>query len=251
MQIAVARHPLEDDPRVRFADMCEEHGDKARADFVKLQLSAARGIDIVTGATLDADHAEAYMMRAQTMLRQNRETWEHEIERGMGEASYALEFARGFPDRLLLQDVAGFDQMARMLRTDEACTINKVRLARANDQSAQTIATTPELARLTEIDLSGTRVTGAGLAAIANSTYASNLVTINCGDCHITDAGAQAVAASEHLQRSAKHSALQSAGYRQLARQFEPDAGQAEGFSRAGGSKRPTRPRPRASDVES
>jgi hypothetical protein len=89
------------------------------------------------------------------------------------------------------------------------------------DEGARALAGSPLLGNLTRLELAECDIGDRGARALAGSPYLANLTKLEMGVNRIGPRGARALADSPYLRLEAKASALNSAGYRQLARQVQ------------------------------
>jgi uncharacterized protein (TIGR02996 family) len=90
---AILAHPDEDTPRLAYADWLSEHAedepDRARAEFIRLQIELARGIS-------DARRRKAVETRCAELERDHHPRWLHAIWKFVGVGAVTAEFRRGF-----------------------------------------------------------------------------------------------------------------------------------------------------------
>jgi len=89
---AVLAAPDDDAPRLVYADWLEEHGDGARATFIRAQVELAR-------LAADDSARAALAQTEQTLLQANRMTWKAWLPRWVS----AHKFRRGFIERIQCQ----------------------------------------------------------------------------------------------------------------------------------------------------
>lgn len=155
-----------DDDVVRFvlADMLEEQGDGARADFLRVQCELG-------SATLPEQRRHSPRLRERALLDAHRHEW-----------------LQAF--RLPIDDVCF-----------ERGLIARMRLFRWEDGKLLSAAHAPWLPTLTELDLSGLGIGDAGLAAFAEAADYPALRKLLLNGNEITDAGATALADAKGLPR--------------------------------------------------
>ncbi|VTR91941.1 leucine-rich repeat-containing protein typical subtype : Repeat-companion domain protein OS=Isosphaera pallida (strain ATCC 43644 / DSM 9630 / IS1B) GN=Isop_0537 PE=4 SV=1: LRR_6: LRR_6: LRR_6 [Gemmata massiliana] len=95
---AVCDTPDDDTPRLVFADWLQEHGDEARAEFIRVQIALARG-----------DASARLKEREQELFAAHQEVWEQPFEKFKAANSfrnliYDVFFHRGFIRALVICD---------------------------------------------------------------------------------------------------------------------------------------------------
>jgi uncharacterized protein (TIGR02996 family) len=90
---AVCENPDDDTPRLVFADWLQEHGDEARAEFIRVQVGADRN-------TLRGRHRGPYDSRSVQLLAEHERRWRTELTEDRG--LYWGTFNRGFVDKLYI-----------------------------------------------------------------------------------------------------------------------------------------------------
>jgi uncharacterized protein (TIGR02996 family) len=101
---AVCENSDDDTPRLVFADWLQEHGDEARAEFIRLQIELAR-------AEAFTPRVSALTTQHHKLRRLNEERWRAELP---SDKSFVWEshFERGFIESLGVSDVIGFRRCA-------------------------------------------------------------------------------------------------------------------------------------------
>ena len=90
---ALREHPEDDAPRLIYADWLDEHGDPARAEFIRLQCELAR-------RPMDDARYRILDLRAEQHLHENRERWDPFFDRPY---HVGVQFRRGFIELLALK----------------------------------------------------------------------------------------------------------------------------------------------------
>jgi uncharacterized protein (TIGR02996 family) len=167
---AICAQPDEDTPRLAFADWCDENGDPARAEFIRLQFKAERYAEH-TPERLDIDeHASA-------LLEQNRGEW---ID---GVPDWALDpqwpptigdFCHGFLDRIA---ATAENVLTHSNDLFAAAPVRKAEIRLIRD-GGLTLASSPALARLSKVELAFAE-TPIDLPAFLNSPYLSQLTELS------------------------------------------------------------------------
>jgi uncharacterized protein (TIGR02996 family) len=185
LQDVLAR-PGDDGPRLIYADWLEDHGQEARAEFIRTQCELAKlprrdprrlGLEGIEYALLAMHEAE----------------WVGKLEllvRGWG-------FRRGFVHRVRM-DTADFlayhDELFRL------APVRRVKFEGATGLVPR-LADCPALARLIAIDLSGNELKDADARALAASLHLRRLRRLRLAHNDIGDGGVEALAASPNLPR--------------------------------------------------
>jgi uncharacterized protein (TIGR02996 family) len=159
---SIAEESDDDTPRLVFADWLEEHGDAARAEFIRVQCELA-------SATLPRERRQALRVRARQLLDAHRREWCE---------------AFGLP----IEDVSF-----------ERGLIATARLSQWEGGKMLDPAWAPRLATLVELDLSGLGLGDADLAAFAEKAQFPALRKLIASDNEITDAGASALTSATGL----------------------------------------------------
>jgi len=176
---AVAARPDDDLPRLIFADWLDEHGDAERAEFIRLQCSAARGNfdDGPRGAALEALH---------------RREWLADLP----EVYYA-EFRRGFVEHIVLHATTFLASGANLLRRTPVRSVALVGAGKVLER----ILNSSLLDGLSGLHLSNAFLGDEGLARLADASCLRRLRTLRLARTGTGDAGVTALARSPHLSR--------------------------------------------------
>src|SRR5262245_2948341 len=146
--------PDADGPRLVFADWLDEHGDPARAEFIRLQCAAAR---------LPADDSRLAALRDRAAALLDRAAWSGPLP---GLAAQ-WEFRRGFPEFVRLE------AKVFLARADELFAAVPVRHVEFLDVHGHLpkLSKCPHLARLTELTVSGSYAGSVAPKALAHSPH--------------------------------------------------------------------------------
>jgi uncharacterized protein (TIGR02996 family) len=185
---AVADDPDEDAPRLVLADWLEEHGDPARAEFIRLQCELAQ--------------LPAFDPRWQALGRRTHELLVEHLAAWTGGApsSWQLGFERGLltmsPSSLALMRRRG----AEWWDTHGAWVTHLTLCGECRDAALQRLA--PRFTRLARLSFQGAweggrSVTDEGVKALAGLTQ---LRRLDLADSTVTDAGLQTLATLTRLQ---------------------------------------------------
>ncbi len=201
--LTIAANPEEDTPRLVYADWLDENATPdnahaARAEFIRTQISIARGIDVATGIPLTAELAAAFTSRENELLAAHRMDWEAETRQALGKSCEEVRFHRGFPREVWVNGVQELIA-SRILKADTN-TLTGLGVTNLGDQ-LPALLSHPGIARLTRLDVESNCIGEAGAEAIAASPRLAHLTMINLWNNDIGNAGAIAIAASPHLVR--------------------------------------------------
>jgi uncharacterized protein (TIGR02996 family) len=192
----VLDHPDDDAPRLVFADWLEEHGDAARAEFIRVQ------IDLAILPAGDRRGA-ALRKREKALLKAHRKEWLKPFDGLIDEG----EFRRGFVERVtvfcdqLLTENAGtlfeiapvrdlevlplgddLDTPVRDLYDEEYVNEEDVGLGFENIDFEALLGNLPGIWRLTRLDLRMHFMTDESVAKLARVKHLSNLRALNLAD---------------------------------------------------------------------
>jgi uncharacterized protein (TIGR02996 family) len=207
---AILAEPENDTHRLVYADWLEEHGDAARAEFIRVQCELARmerehgGLHIRTWET----HLFLFIRLRQVGTRpeprwQELQDREGELLREHGEAwakpflGLAAEgqFRRGFLEQVALT-VPQFRQCAATLFA--LAPIRHVRIREAHGHLAELVEC-PELSRVHTLDLRDARLEDADVGALAAGTNLRGVAELDLSCNRIGAPGAPALAQSPNV----------------------------------------------------
>jgi uncharacterized protein (TIGR02996 family) len=141
---AICEHPDEDTPRLVFADWLQEHGDEARAEFIRLEIQLARG-------QYQPSEEARLKRRVKKLLTTHGPRWQKEIG-GFGKAI----FRRGF----LAHTAIHVDDLERALAS---APFDLIELE--GEVNLVAILQLPGIARLRYLNLSNATIRGSDLEA--------------------------------------------------------------------------------------
>jgi uncharacterized protein (TIGR02996 family) len=183
---AIAENPDDDLPRLVYADWLDEHGEPARAEFIRVQCELDR-------LPRQSRVYDQLVTRYGALLLAHDVEWRPprrvDITYGMLE--------RGFVWGMGAWDFAAFADVAESVFAEHP--IQHVQISQMRPQHLRTLAQMPLLARLTDLDVSGGTISNAAVSAFARSPYLCRLRTLNLSRHRIGDVGAQALAESPGL----------------------------------------------------
>jgi uncharacterized protein (TIGR02996 family) len=226
---AIRANPDDDTPRLVYADWLQEHGDEARAEFIRVQIEQN---GLFSPSTLCPDPNDRTLTKREAkLLRLYREGWLRTIFEQFETAaqydwSYSrsrVKFARGFARNFWLslpaarylaasdseieplQDVTidsrflPIEESAAILREvalwPNAHCVSEIKAYDATDEFIKAIVS-GHINRLQRIDFRAGLVSDAGAILLADWPQATSLRVLDLGDNQITDAGITAIAES-------------------------------------------------------
>jgi carbon storage regulator CsrA len=186
---AVLQTPDDEGIRLIFADWLEEHDDPF-GEFIRTQCALAA----LPG---DDERRPALEQREQVLWAEHAGTWRKYLPLVLRSAP----FERGFVETVHLSIGEFLGNAEGIFATAPVRRLRCVRPASPflpNNEVAS-LAASPYLARLAEIDLSSQALTDAVATLLANSPHAAGLRSLVLRNNQIGDAGAAALAGSPHL----------------------------------------------------
>jgi len=134
----IAEHPDDDAPRLIYADWLEEHGNHARAEFIRTQVALAR-------LTSDSPRRRQLAARARELLGKHGKKWAGAVRPILEE----WHFHRGFLDRVTISAANLIKDAEKVFRL---WPIRRLRLTGAGGRQAF-LAALPSHASITSLDL--------------------------------------------------------------------------------------------------
>lgn len=183
----IRENPDDDAPRLIFADWLEEHGDTARAEFVRLQCQLAQLPEDNPG---HPDYP-AWKAREYALLTAHGEEWAAPIR----SLVRGWEFRRGFIDIVTMEAAVFLQKAEALLR---AAPVRHIRFLEAGCLLDR-LAENPHLGRLSALQFSANYLHDAGVQALAQSPYLGRLKFLHLGRNNITFRGVRALAATPGL----------------------------------------------------
>jgi uncharacterized protein (TIGR02996 family) len=185
---AIADHPDDDLPRLIYADWLDEHGDPARAEFIRVQCELA-------GPPVAESRRSDLLARERELLKAHGQEWAAEWHGLRGVAWDGFE--RGFVGTFHVTDVAEFvTSSEHALR---AVPIGRLSVRSARTSDVRTLVTSPVMAYLPALSIDGSGFGNAGAEVLAAAPAARGLRRLALTRDQIGDRGAQALAESPHL----------------------------------------------------
>jgi uncharacterized protein (TIGR02996 family) len=180
---AVADAPDDDTPRLILADWLEEHGESARAEFIRVQCKIAHLSPVDR-------RCEKLTEREAELLLAHEDTW-----RGVPPPMWSVRFERGFLVVRRVGAVVTGVQSPWWARV-RGWLIRLVCDGSTNRQ-VQTALASEQFRHLPELDIISSKVTDAGLKGVERL---GQLRTLLLSDCRITDAGLARIASLQSLR---------------------------------------------------
>jgi uncharacterized protein (TIGR02996 family) len=208
---AVIDNPDDDTPRLVFADWLDEHDDRARAEFIRVQCELA-------GLSRGDRRVEALEAHERKLRSANAARWlgrlngcprDRVFRRGFLErvrmhgqtfTAHRRElFGLGPIREVILGGVGGQVISLGMATWMERLEVLGLRGNRLGDWSVQFLAHSPFLHRLKKLDLGGNAIADGGAEALAASPHLNGLIELRLDGNGISSDGMLAIAASKYL----------------------------------------------------
>jgi uncharacterized protein (TIGR02996 family) len=172
--LTVLEQPEVPVPRLVYADWLDEHGDPARAEFIRLQCAGER---------------EA---RQLDLLQEHRSIWAGPIF----QHAYHYRFRHGFVEEVTIQARLFLELGAEMFAQ---APIRLLRLIGAQGLVGRLVQM-PELRRLRALHLTGCAIGDEGVDLLARSSAFAGLQTLRLGTNAVTDEGVEMLVESRIFQ---------------------------------------------------
>ncbi len=203
--------PDADGPRLVYADWLDDHGQPARAEFIRVQCALA-------ALPADDPRAAALHARADVLLEQHRVGWSGPLA---GLAT-RWDFRRGFPEVVRMEarvflargeelfaavparHVELLDAAAHLPRLGQCPLLERLAALTiagcpAGDAVAKAVAKSPHVGRLTALHLPRNGLTDAAALALARAPALARLTALDLAENAIGPVGAHTLAAGPHL----------------------------------------------------
>jgi uncharacterized protein (TIGR02996 family) len=180
----ILAEPDSDGPRLVYADWLDEHGQSARAEFIRVQCARSR-------LSVSDSRVPFLKERESVLLEQNRVPWSAPLS---GLAT-KWDFVRGFPDQIRVEAGAFLTHAETLFRV---VPVRHLELHDIQKWLSQ-LSRSPYLSRLAGLKLTGGRLGDAAAKALAQSPYLEQLQVLDLGRQQIGNDGAKALAAAENL----------------------------------------------------
>jgi uncharacterized protein (TIGR02996 family) len=183
---AIRESPEDDTPRLVFADWLEDHGDPARATFIRVQCELARRPDEARRAQLAAQERD--------LLVANRAAWLGPLHKELHWGH--CTFRRGFPEDLAIRP-----KTIVKLAEEFDCRVpaGRVRLYRGfGDPAMKALADCPSLGWVAGLKYEYPRVVEAGLEMVGTSPNFTHLAELFVRGAEFSTSGLLALTTSPH-----------------------------------------------------
>jgi uncharacterized protein (TIGR02996 family) len=185
---AVLAAPEDDTPRLVYADWLEEHGDDARAEFIRVQIERARLRE-------DDPRAAALQARENALLRAHRESWRRQ-ELPAWAHSYCV-YERGFAATAQLTGRA-FLKAGGLFRR---APIRRVELRNRDGALAAAVAASPHLEKVSALAVRDSALTGAGWRNLLGALGLADVTELDLSSPALGPAEAHVLAAAPYRTR--------------------------------------------------
>jgi uncharacterized protein (TIGR02996 family) len=182
----ILAHPDDNTPRLIFADWLDEHGDSARAEFIRVQVERA------TLPKWDARQVRL-RLRERALIEEYGDVWKAELPRIKGIAWE--EFRRGFVATATVSSFAALGAGARACWAAAPIEAISLRWPR-QVESKKSLA---PISGLRELSITGQHVDYWGPGRLADAPLLSTLRTLNISNCGLSRDGFRRLLASPHL----------------------------------------------------
>jgi uncharacterized protein (TIGR02996 family) len=184
---AVLADPDADLPRLVYADYLDETGDRARAEFIRVQLAVHRLADPPVGL----------VARERALLALHREEWLAPLK-VRGEALFSSRthgiFARGFVETAWMPARIFITKAGKLFAK---APVRELRVTQATVAELADLTADRLVSRLRALDLSDTRLGDPAARLLSARTVLAGLRTLRLRQCQLTDTGAGLLADAE------------------------------------------------------
>lgn len=164
---AIIANPEEDIPRLMLADWLQENGEDARGQFIRRQIEVAR-VEPYSRAARTAQSA------AERLLEGRRAEWSRTVRQWV----VGWEFGRGFVEHVAV-NVANFPHDAeRIFAFEPIRSLQPVRFAAAVMAPLDSFFETPQLERITRLDLSGMPLSPVEMEPLIDCPYLAGVADL-------------------------------------------------------------------------
>jgi uncharacterized protein (TIGR02996 family) len=191
----ICEHPDDEAPRLVYADWLDEHGDEARAEFIRVEC--------------ELEHAEEYgprwrelSARQLALIRAHKKEWVKPFKGW----TYSTRFRRGFVETVLLslkQFTTHAVELFRLspVRVLQFTRLNEPNLMRVAPATVEALAAVPELRRASGLSFANQFLSDDALQAFLAAADLRNVSALFLGLCRLTLTGLEALAAAPGLAR--------------------------------------------------
>lgn len=217
---AVLAAPDDDGPRLVYADWLDEHGDPARAEFIRVQIELARFPKRLPG---EFDRTElALRAREQTLIQRYAEDWLAPLkakgEPLMNRSSHG-QFVRGFVEIVWLT-ASTFLRRGEVLF--QRAPVRELRVTRVTENEWLPLFQSGLLGRLFALDLSGRMLGDRLVERLIHAVDSTSVRRLRLRNCGISDVGADALARyrTDVLELDVRDNHISDAGIARLRERF-------------------------------
>jgi uncharacterized protein (TIGR02996 family) len=164
---AIIEQPDDDLPRLAFADWLTEHGDEARAEFIRVQIELAKLSEY-------DPHARQLRQRESALQTEHGYAWLG----GLAIITSEAVFRRGFVERVKLGVRQFMDNATELFRLAPIRAVQLLRVSQSKLSMAE-LAASEHLARVRGLVLSGSQLGDGALAALLGGASWEGLEELN------------------------------------------------------------------------
>ncbi len=182
---AILDRPADDTPRQIYSDWLEDHGEDARAEFIRVQIELA-------WMTLYDRRRPALLRREYELFARHGNAWSAPL---VGRA-VRWEFRRGFVEhvKLTVQQLLAHGDMLW-----QSAPVRELKLEHPEPEEIRALTTCPWLRRAECLDLSHSRMGDVGLRTLLASPYLERLRRLDVRWCNLSAEGLRALAQAGQL----------------------------------------------------
>jgi uncharacterized protein (TIGR02996 family) len=187
---AIAANPDDDHDRRVYADWLEDHGEAARAEFVRIQLALAR---------LPEDHPQ----RTALLTRERGLLFDHELDWTVGLRHLVdrWEFRRGFVDEVIIHNPPGPLPARRFDTLFALPFVRRITAQRQGWRLFPGLVESEGAARLVELSVEDSHLDAASVRALIECPRLQSLERLRLRGCGLLAAEMRRLAASDLLGR--------------------------------------------------
>lgn len=184
---AVIAAPQDDQPRLAYADWCDEH-DPSRAEFIRVECEIEK-------LSKNDPRYRLLCSRATQLRDEHQKRWLAPL----ADLTFFAQFRRGFPETVGIR-VEKFAEVAERLFA--ATPISSISLCCIDIKDyLPSILACPHLHNLRRLSLTGLKLNDEHIVQLAETPYLSNLNTLEIGDNLFGACGVSALVQSPHLTK--------------------------------------------------
>jgi uncharacterized protein (TIGR02996 family) len=184
----IRANPLDDTPRLIFADWLEEQGEPERAAFIRFQCAFP---------SWDSSHPRfAELLERERVFDPFKPQWQAELPQFHGVKWWLDWFHRGFIDQVTFRSVKSFRLYANPVFA--AAPVTKLEVRRITDRTIRDVLASPFLHQLTSLYLNGI-LSDAGVEQVAACPALACLQSLCVWGGGFGDVAAEALARTTHL----------------------------------------------------